>query len=353
MTTTEYSSTYVSAPSLQFTYGPPSPIASFSSADTGIQADDFAALLGILTITTTSNTLFDPSIICLNFDPATISIEGYYKVGDLIQYGEIPIVVRAVTVRDNAVIASVLVQTSTTSLVKSSGNVLPSGGSIQSYICIVATEGTFDSFIPGTTYTVPEDEPLGSFAVTTEGTANTTYEVPISVNNAEPGETAPIVPDTGDPTPEIPFEGESDPLLPSYDVTIVQGDTTFALSEALAGLNPEIADVQLYVANGMAGTEYGVYIAFTQPNADPGFKLHLDGDLALQAIPYHLYLGGAEMTKNQFVQWRGIYIPEQNTSTTQTKVVTVSIASGTEVDSAVAGEYKDTVLVVIMPLDTI
>ncbi len=353
-TTTEYTSTYVSAPSLQFGYGAPAPLNAYSSADTGIYPDDFSSLLGTLTITTTGNTLFDPSIICLNFDPETISIEGYVKdnTTNSVVYTEIPIKVMAVTVRDNAVIASTIILSGSTSLVKSTGNVLPSGGTITSYICIVALENF--TFIPGTTYTVPEDEPLGAFGVTTDGTGNETYEVPISVNDAEPTDTAPIVvPDVGDTTPDIPYEGESDPLVPAYDVSIFQDYTSFDISSALNGNKAKVADVDILVTNGISGTEYGVYVAFSQPTSDPTFYLHLDGDSALHAIPYRLYLAGVEMTKNQFIEWRDIYIPSQSTFTTVSKEISVSVDSGTEVDTALAGDYKDTVLVVIMPLDTI
>ncbi len=358
-------STYYPEPYLSFQYGPPTEVASLSTSQSKIYSTNLTALLGYMILETDGNQLFDPSLISLNVSPS-LYIEGYVRDEETgqITYAQIPADLRAISGVSNdtdhaimdSFISSVIVYPPDIHLATNSGNAIPSAHAMVTFFVLVAQEDVnFDIYIPGVIYTLTDDSTVGSFAVSAEGqSTEETTVIPVSVDGATETEDAPFIPDTGTGTGEeveIPFGGGGYTFDHYFDFSVLDNNADFDLSQAVQGLRPTIASVQLQVLNALPDQEYGVEIAFTSKNP-AGFTLNLDGDVNKYGIPYHLYFGTdtTEIPHAQFIDWANLFTGSETFASTS-RDITVSIDSGTVVDQALEGNYSDTVTVNIIPLD--
>lgn len=337
---------------LQFAYGAPPVLQAFSSADTAIASTHFVALLGTLTVTTDGNTLFDPALVDMSFN-TNLYIEGYIRPNSVsIQYSQqIPVYIRAISVAKNKVIKSAIIVGGNLTLGNNPGNVLGGSDALLVYLVLVNVPPSIDYFIPGTTYRLSESSNVGSFALEATSGGNTPVEdVLIAVNGSTPQDDAPFIgTGTGTPPP-IPYEGDFD-FTHSFDFTILSNPASFIISDALSGLKPVIASLQLQVINALPGNEYSVSIAFSGKDQS-GFTLHLDGNLAKYGIPYRLFWGTEEIITNQLMTWRELFT-QNSTMAVALKQISLSITDVAAVDAAPEGDYQDIVTVIIIPLDSI
>jgi len=346
------SSVYMQESPLAFAYGPPSVLLGFSSADTKVQNSHFTALLGTLTVSSDGQ-LFDPALVEMEIT-TNLTIEGYVRPNSLsIQYNtQIPVYIRAVSVAKNKVIKSAIIVGNSLTLGKNPGNVLGGTDNLYVYLILVNEPTIANYFVPGTTYRLTDSSNVGTFElVATDSGGNTApVDIPISVNGNSPADEAPFIGSGAGDNPDIPYEGDFE-FTHRFDFCILSNPTSFILGDALAGLRPTIATLQLQVVNAQVNEEYGVQIAFS--SKDPsGFKLHLDGELSQHAIPYRLFLENEEIFNNQLTIWRNLYTQSSMFATAQ-KDVSVLISAIDSVDSAPEGIYQDTVTVIIIPLDTL
>lgn len=353
-TPSNITSTYYPEPYLQFQYGPPSVLQNFSSSSTLLYPDDFIAMLGRVVIETDGNTLFDPSLIQMNIS-LDLTIEGYGRdpTSGMFVFAEVPVELRAISVVGGSVISSVIVEGTTINLAPNPGNVLKGTSSMITYLVLVNTSQGYDYFIPGTYYTLTDDSVIGNFGIAAEESGNQDpIDIPVSLEGSDPEDTAPFLPQTVDPTPDIPFEGEGYPFEHAFILSILSNPAYFDLAQAMiTGNRIEIATVSLQVIDALPDHEYGVEIAFS--SSDPlGFSVHLNGDLSEHGIPYRLYLGDSEIQNKQFTVWRNLFTNGTTIGEAQ-KSITVSVDPGTAIDEAPEGTYHDTVTVVVIPLDTL
>ena len=340
-------------------YGPPPVLQGFGTSS-GIQSSHFVALLGTLTITPDGNQLFQPNMFSLNLD-TTLFIEGYVRPTPttIINNQQIPVYIRAVSIAKGQVIQTSIVTGGQVVLGPQSGNVLGGSDFLTVYLVLVNEPTIPNYFIPGTVYRLTGDSNVGTFAVAAStGSSGSTpiEEVPISVNGNDPVEDAPFIGDTGgsgDTTPDIPYEGDFG-FEHSYLFSILENGANFNIQDAMMGLRPIIARVQ----SQLSGTtdpnkNYGVEIAFS--SSDPtGFMLHMDGDLNKYGFPYQLYFGNELVINNELMTWRQLIPQGPNMITTATKDISVSVNPNHElVFNAPEGSYRDTVTVLIFPLDGI
>jgi len=346
------SSTYLQESPLEFAYGPPSVLLGYSSADTMVQNTHFTALLGTLTISSDGQ-LFDPALVEMEI-ATNLTIEGYVRPNSVsIQYNtQIPVYIRAVSVAKSKVIKSAIIVGNSLTLGKNPGNVLGGTDSLYVYLVLVNEPTIPNYFVPGTAYRLTDSSNVGTFELEATDSGGTTppVDIPISVNGDPPAEDAPFIGSGAGDTPDIPYEGDFE-FTHRFDFSILSNPASFILEDAIAGLRPTIATLQLQVVHAQVNEEYGVQIAFS--SKDPsGFKLHLDGDLSQHAIPYRLFLENEEIVNNQLTTWRNLYT-QSNIFATAQKNVSVLITAIDSVDSAPEGSYQDTVTVIIIPLDTL
>ena len=346
------SSLYVQESPLNFAYGPPTVLQGFSSSDTNVQSTHFTALLGTLTISSDGQ-LFDPALVDMQIE-TNLTIEGYVRPNSTsIQYNtQIPVYIRAVSVAKNKVIISAIIVGNHLTLGKNSGNVLGGTNNLYVYLILVNEPTIANYFVPGTVYRLTDSSNVGTFELeATDSGGNTPpADIPISVNGDPPAPDAPFIGSGAGDTPDIPYEGDFD-FNHHFDFSIVSNPASFILGDALAGIRPTIATLQLQVFNAQINEEYGVQIAFSSRNP-LGFTLHLDGDLSKHGIPYRMFLGNDEIYNNELNIWRDLFTQSSNFASAQ-KNVTVLISAVDMVDAAPEGVYQDTVTVIIIPLDTL
>ena len=362
--TTAYVANYQQEPFLVFTYGIPSsipvsgdiPSLTTVSGNTGIQPDYFTALLGVVTVTPDGNQTFQPEMFSLGLE-SNLFIEGYTYVngGPGIQYSSaIPVHIRAITVVSEIVVQSAIVSPGEIPLGPETGNVTPGGTSMLVYLVLESSTTGEDFFIPGASYRLTDNSNVGFFGITATGSQNEPSEtVPITLNGDTTIEVdAPFIGETGDPTtiPDIPYEGDFE-FEYYFELTVTERFEYFDLQDALVGIPQVIARLQLKVFLAEENTEYGVEIAFSSSDPD-GFELHLNGDISEYGFPYRLFLGNEEITNNIFMVWNQLYTQNNDTASV-IKDVSVLVNPDPQVDNAPQGSYKDTVTVLIVPLDTI
>lgn len=343
-----YTSTYVQETPLQFQYGPPPILQGMTGTE--ITSQDFVSLLGTLTIVTLENNMFDPSLMNLTFSNNLRIIGPGYENGTYV-YNPIDVYLRAVSVAKNKVSSSKIITPPTINLASNSGNVIGGTDTFTTYILLVNSSKGPEYFIPGQIYTLMDDSTIGTFGLQVGGTSQTTYPLPIEVDGI-PIDTAPIIDVGGDPSPPIPYEGDGNLFDEEYFFSILNNIDFLLEDITVRNLKPIIATANLNIALGNLNEEYGVKIAFTNPSSYPGFQMQLQDNVGIHSIPYLLYFGQELVTKNVFLDWRGLYITSGNIGTFQ-KDISVDIIDTEAVQAAPAGLYSDTITVIIVPYDVL
>jgi hypothetical protein len=351
--TSSYTANYQQEPFIQFVYGNPPVLDGVSN--TGIEDSYFTALLGVVTVTPNGNQTFQPEMFSLGLE-SNLYIEGYTYVGGWpnVQYNNaIPVHIRAITVISGNVEQSVIVSPGEIPLGPANGNVTPGGASMLIYLVLENSTGGPSYFIPGTSYRLTDGSNVGFFSVSATVSQNKPNEIiPITLNGGTTmDDDAPFIGETGEPTtiPDIPYEGDFE-FEYYFELTILERFENFDLQTALMGIPQVIARLQLQVFLAAQNTEYGVEIAFS--SSDPaGFTLHLNGDISEHGFPYRLFLGNTEISNNVLMVWNQLYT-QNDDNASATKDVSVLVESSSLVENAPQGFYKDTVTVLIVPLDT-
>ena len=99
------------------------------------------------------------------------------------------------------------------------------------------------------------------------------------------------------------------------------------------------------VPNSTASPPYGVNIKF-EPASGQIFSLNLGGDKTISGIPYSLYFLGDTVPIGEQIPWNGM-----TAGNNQQTISVTGINSGTA-KAAPEGDYSDTIMVTITPIDT-
>ncbi len=190
---------------------------------------------------------------------------------------------------------------------------------------------------------------LGNFQVGMTGSANEyRTDDPILPVNGEPsGANTPIL------SPGIDLEnnpigyGEPSQQFPTALLTIKEV-RAISLLDAIEDLTTEVAEAEIQMLNCLTGEEYAVDVVFTNlANTDP-FRLVLQNGGAIpHTIPYCLHFNDAPVTPGLPICWDCL------TNIPQSKKIFVTSVPPSAAEQALAGNYQDTVVVTIIPIDTI
>lgn len=332
----------------------PSPV--FEIGDSTIFPDgNLVAELGTMTIYSDKNTsyfnpffIFTPSLSSsFTFTGDRFSWEGngvkYYQTSNfsfrLVALRSISGVLSTVDLTSNPYSELVPVQ---------EGNLLGKLDYIKIYL--VSWEANASSiFHVGTSYTLSSGT-LSNFDVavakSSSGFYGNNYYISINSQDLPQDGSMPLpgIPLTANPYSPFLFAGTIVPV--SYNVSIIN-DTAFTIDQAYGAAKATIASTELTLANGISGTNYGVYITFANALGDTTFNLHLDGALTGYAIPYTLILGTDQVTGSTPILWDGL------SNGANLKDISVTAIDSTTALMAPEGLYSDTISVNITPIDTI
>lgn len=349
---------YVTEPTFQLQFGPPSVLAGYSSGHTKIDPTDLSALLGTLILETTGNNLKSPKLTQVTIS-TNVLLKGYVKNsnGQIVYNSAIPVTLKAISVVRGNVVGSAPIIHNVVELAPNKGNIMPNAKIMHIYIVLVAKNERYDYFIPGVVYSLNENSTIGNFGFSATGQGNQNFtDIPIDVNYSGAGTpNAPFIPGASVPGAEVdlPFEGDGFCFNHEYIFTILSNPASFSLQQALMGLYQTVGTLQLQVTEAEKNKEYGVEIAFTSMNPS-GFMLHLDGDLNQYGFPYKLHFGPnyQEITNNEFIVWKNLFTNNYTFATVE-KTISVSVSDDLATREAPGGYYCDTVKIHIIPLDSV
>lgn len=199
---------------------------------------------------------------------------------------------------------------------------------------------------PGGTYVLSSGT-LGGFQIVmakTTGGYNSGGTTTLSVNGAAPTTNTPILaPGTN---PSAPIIYGDPPQQVSHTFSIINKQTINLLN-AVGNLKAKVAEAQIIVSNGVANKNYGVNVTFTnQTNTNP-FQLTMKNVTNPPTIPYSLYFNNQSVTPGMPIPWNGLK------NGTKTLDILVTGVSTNNANLALAGYYQDTIVVNIVPIDSI
>lgn len=176
---------------------------------------------------------------------------------------------------------------------------------------------------------------------------NATFD-PMSVNGGEPGQSLPYL--DGGPEftdEEIPY-GDP-PVVETLDYAIsVLNERSISLFDAIEDKKTKVADLQASVTNGAPNMSYALDVVFTNyANTNP-FRMTLqDNSNNSPTIPYKLFFNNEEAKPGKRITWDGL------SNLTKTLEIQVYGINAQAAQQALAGYYQDTIIVNVIPVDTI
>lgn len=188
---------------------------------------------------------------------------------------------------------------------------------------------------------------LGSFQV----------GVPTSSSDYKAGD--PLVPINGSPatstTPILsPGTNPENPIIygdpPEHPTVLlaIKEQRNISLSQAIGTSTTKVAEAEIQMLNGQIGIQYAVDVIFTNVANTSSFQLLLqNGGSSSSTIPYGLHFNNTNVTPGQAIRWSGL------TSTPQSQDIMVTGVTASAAQQALAGYYEDTIIVNIIPVDTI
>ena len=204
-------------------------------------------------------------------------------------------------------------------------------------------------YILGEDYVMVEGS-LGSFNVKLKPADSWDYYyVPINGQEIPPDGSPPDDPEpipvggSGTSIPSVPYGVDPPELI--HQFSIIQ-DEPFTISDAYGQSNQvRIGIAQVTLQNAVQGGTYGVEITFSSNQGMQDFQMHLQGDPSYPFIPYELKFLGQQVTKGEAIPWTPLSIPitEEN--------IYVTNISSTIAEAAPSGNYSDTIIVEITPIE--
>jgi hypothetical protein len=341
----EVTATYVQTPTLYFTKG----ASPFSTTQ-------FVAHLGTLSIFSSTNKMFSPSLFNLTASN-TISFTGPITWSNDWQTG-LPIytnssttgkIVAVTKYNGNTDIIELWGDSTTQPLTTTKGNLNTSLFVADFYILGHQSASIYK---PGGLYPLDTTTPWTFNVGVAKNGSGSYYDNLdfVSVNGVS-------LPSNGNPpTPVTVNSNQFNPVpyddpdntysAPDYLLTILE-DGQFTVDNALGTKTTKAAKAQVLLSNSTEGTSYGVYITFKDNNNDSSFSLGLDGSKSVYAIGYTLKFLSEVVQGNVPILWDNMAegINQQD--------IIITGIDAQEAELAPAGDYSDTLTVTITPIDTV
>jgi hypothetical protein len=341
----EVTATYVQDPYLYFTTGS-SP---FSSSQ-------FVAHLGTLSIFSSTNKMFTPSLFNLTASN-TISFTGPITWSNDWQTG-LPIytnssttgkIVAVTNYNGNTNIIDIWGNSTTQPLTNTNGNLNTSLFVADFYILSYQSSSIYK---PGATYPLDTATPWTfNVGVAKNGSGGYYNNLDfVSVNgvslpsNGNPP--SPVTVNSNQSTP-LPYVDPSNPYSSANYLLTILEDGQFTVDNALGTKTTKAAKAQVVVSDATDGASLGVYITFKDNNNDSSFSLGLDGSKSIYTIGYTLKFLSEVVQGNVPILWNTMVegINQQD--------IMITGIDAQEAELAPAGDYSDTLTVTITPIDTV
>lgn len=318
----------------------------FGPAPSPMDTNKFAAHIGTLTFNVQGNQFFDPNILHINFESA-FTFEGpmswYNDSSGNPVYNDQPSNFRLVAVSILKGIPEVknLDQTDGASPIRSeTGNL-----STEELIVDLYLLGYQDwiRYQPRALYKMTSGSLL-TFRVGVadigSGYDNSGYQ--ISVDGLM-GDVQFIKPGNSLSNP-VPFGTPNNQAEYQF---LINNQQNFNISDAYGSKKAEIANLALTLSNSDPNTSYTFQIIFRDHALSQDFRLLLDDPTLFREIPYVLEFNNVQVKGNDAIDWSVMG------NKLHTKEVLVTSINSIIAENAVAGLYKDTITVEIIPPDTI
>jgi hypothetical protein len=341
----EVTATYVQAPSLYFTKG-----------SSPFSTTQFVAHLGTLSIFSSTNKMFTPSLFNLTASN-TVSFTGPITWSNDWQTG-LPVytnssttgkIVAVTQYNGNTNIIDIWGNSTTQPLTTTNGNLNTSLFVADFYILSYQSSSIYK---PGALYPL-DTATQWTFNVGVAKNGSGGYYnnldfvsvngVPLPSNGNPP---SPVTVNSNQFNP-LPYDDPDSPYSPANYLLTILEDGQFAVDNALGTKTTKAAKAQVLVSNTSDGGAYGVYITFKDNNNDSSFSLGLDGSKSIYTIGYTLKFLSEVVEGNVPILWNtmkeGINQEE----------ITITGIDAQEAELAPAGDYSDTLTVTITPIDTV
>lgn len=328
----------------------PAPVLFFEPSISPLPANRMVARLGTLTIDTGGDPLFDPNLLTVNMSyefsfTGPMAWSNHWDTGLPLYTEEASFFsLWAVSTVKGKKEANILFhEDNSHPIVNTNGNVNTNPFIVDFY---VVSHHELTKYKPGGDYRLTGGT-LGNFqiGVANQGSGYQNGGVNIPVNGSPPNSTTPIL--TPGTNPENPIIYGDPPEQPTALLTIKE-QSAISLSQAIGGSTAKVAAAEIHMLNGQAGTQYAVDVVFTNlANTNP-FRLVLqNGGSGFPTIPYALRFNNSAVVPGQAIRWQGL------TNTPQSKDILVTGVAALAAQQALAGYYEDTIVVTIIPVDTI
>ena len=336
------------------TYTPASSL-SFTTGTTPFSATDFVAHLGTLTITATAGEpLYQPSLVNVQISN-TFQFTGpvtWWSQGN----PPVPVYQNQSTVFYFAAVTTELGVTSyrklwgsggTAPLTTTEGDLGVSVFEVRFYFL---SDQAASIYKPGALYTMTSGT-IGSFNVAVAPNDQGIYNqqsnnIYVSINGQTipPGGGPPQDPPTVIPpgTPALPYGDPPDNA--TYGFSILE-EQAFSLPDGYQASTTKIASAQLNLSDTLVGRTYGVDITFSKLPGSTSFALRPTGSPSVYAIPYQLKFLGQAVVKDVSMPWTPL------SDGVNTQNIYITGISSVVAKAAPSGDYMDTIVVTITPID--
>ncbi|MFA5448442.1 MAG: hypothetical protein WC233_09235 [Sphaerochaeta sp.] len=298
----------------------PVPALHFEKGFSPLNTNKLIAHIGTLTIHADGEELFDPNILNVNLS-IKVAFTGPMQWGGLAQIQETFFHIYAVSTVNGVTQANPLWYDSMQPLRSENGNL-----NVANFVAELYLVGDQDwsRYTPNATYTMTQGM-LGGFKV---GVANSEH--------GYNGSNSTLISVNGNP-----------PKLPSPQITI-KGQQAISLHQAIGSLTTRVAEAEVVIHNGANGKQYAVDVVFTNLfNTSPFHLVWQGGGSNPPSIPYSLHFNNSNVTPGQPIRWEGL------THTPQSKDILVTGFTASAAQQALAGYYQDTIIVNVIPVNTI
>ncbi len=333
----------------------PSPSLSFTTGTTPFAPTDFVAHLGTLTITATATeTLYQPSLVNVQISN-TFQFSGPVTWYNHWQTG-LPVYQTQTTIFYFAAVTTELGVTGYRKLWGSGGTAPLTttedalGVSVFEVKFYFLSDHDASIYKPGAVYTMTSGT-IGSFNVAVAPNDQGIYNqmsnniyVPINGQTIPPGGGPPQDPPSVIPpgTPALPYGDPPDNAI--YGFSILE-EQAFSLPDGYSASATKIAKAELNLSNTTTGTTYGVDIEFSKLPGSSYFELRPTGNPSLYAIPYQLKFLGQAVVKDVSIPWTPL------ADGVNTQNIYITGISPVVAKAAPSGDYMDTIVVTITPID--
>ena len=324
----------------------------FTAGSSPFSPYDFVAHLGTLTLTSTDNKLFDPSLVDMTTTAEFEFTGPVLSNGSYSQQPSSAELCAVSKVKNKSTLIQVL-GPGNNLINDANGNINTSLFVIDLYLRATPIASSsyhpIDKYLQGELYTITEGI-LGNFNVATasNGSGNTSNldYVPVNGQTIPEGGSPPPIPIITNTTIPLPYVDPNN-VSPAvqYFLSIIN-EASFNIEDAFGYKSAQIATAQLILYQAVEGTPYEVNITFNGNSYNDRFSLHQGGDNTLYGIEYTVEFLSQPVTPGALIDWDGLHggINEET--------IFVTGIDETEAALAPSGDYSDTITVTITPKDT-